>query len=780
MKKFTMFVFGFLLVCNAGAQIRVQPVENVQTGFLYNLSHQFSGMERFAGDENTEAIRHSAWNQVYFELSQSAVQEWEFAPVTSIHRQAKTLIRENKIPLGLIFFNYNFLDENTEILPDADGVLDISQTELNERIVFAPTAFRSETFNGSKLVFELPESFLFSNQMNASVHLSIDFDDGTGWQQISPDREMTVSYTSTGQKEITLKARLNSGDELTGKFILNVKKLVTPEPDAVWIVESNLSYNDITTSGDAFILYGEGNATLTSPIIISEGVDFDDTYTWETLYELFNQQNLLEDLRTEGFDIVVLNFHEPLTYIQSNAYLFVKLVEMVNDTINFGTQIPVVGPSMGGLVTRYALNYMELNNIEHNCNLWVSFDAPHQGANMPLGLQYELYFFRELDANIQLLLDVLDQPAPRQMLAYHYTDPPSSPAGNDILFDELQTELADLGGFPENMRIIALSNGRGDGVGQPYNAGDQVIEYEYNSFLVNIKGNAWAVENNATGQVFEGLIDPLFGATDQLNVNVFSDKPWDNAPGGARSTFADIDTLEAPYGDIIALQDSHAYIPTVSAFALSTNDLFYNLAADPQIMLLTPFDSIYWSSENYDHTYISPYTAQIAITEILSAQPETHDILLTAGWNNISSYIDPSDKNIENLTAQLGDDLVILQHFGEVYWPQGGVNTITNWDYSKGYLLKVTSENTLTVSGNPPADNNIQINQGWNLIPVLCKECGSIISLLGSDLEKVKVIKEAAGLGIFWPEAGVYTLNQLMPGKSYYLFANESFFLDFP
>ena len=42
---------------------------------------------------------------------------------------------------------------------------------------------------------------------------------------------------------------------------------------------------------------------------------------------------------------------------------------------------------MGGQISRYALAYMEANNIEHNTRLWVSIDSPHLGANIPIGLQ---------------------------------------------------------------------------------------------------------------------------------------------------------------------------------------------------------------------------------------------------------------------------------------------------------------------------------------------------------------------------------------------------------
>ena len=67
----------------------------------------------------------------------------------------------------------------------------------------------------------------------------------------------------------------------------------------------------------------------------------------------------------------------------------------------------VIGPSMGGLITRYALAYMEqqLANTgdnakwNHETRLWVSFDAPHQGANIPFGVQKGIQYYADIKEN---------------------------------------------------------------------------------------------------------------------------------------------------------------------------------------------------------------------------------------------------------------------------------------------------------------------------------------------------------------------------------------------
>lgn len=74
-------------------------------------------------------------------------------------------------------------------------------------------------------------------------------------------------------------------------------------------------------------------------------------------------------------------------YIERNARALVALLKRENEKLRLNgssEKITLIGPSMGGLISRYALAYMEKNNIPHNVKLWASFDSPHLGANIPI------------------------------------------------------------------------------------------------------------------------------------------------------------------------------------------------------------------------------------------------------------------------------------------------------------------------------------------------------------------------------------------------------------
>jgi|GEM_PF-6369603 len=761
------------------SQVNIQPENAVSTNILYDLAVPVSGIEKYNGSETSPAITAKNWQQIYFELNKASLSAEHITKLADVKSIVKGRSDEGVVPIGLLLYHYNHLDESLENYSDQHGGLNFGDIELPVKTVISSAALKAFTYNGSKVKFILPGDLILSNFKTLPHSYFIRFDEQDLWHPLVPDEIFNHSYATTGPKVISIKMVLPNGNEMYSSTLFTVLELLAPEPTATWLVTGEIPYEGEVRSGDAYVLLSEENETLTRPIIISEGVDLAGDQDWEVIYEFMNQENLIEDLRAQGFDVVVLNFHDNYTYIQRNAFVMVKLLEMVNDSIDYQNQLVTVGASMGGLVVRYALTYMENNGIDHHCELMVSLDAPNYGADMPLGLQYMLYFAKDLDAAIQELLDVLNGVSPRQMLLYYYTDPPSATAGPDPLFNAFYSELEGLGDYPQNLRKIAVANGSGHAHDQGYQAGDQVIDYEYSELFINLKANVWAVENGSSGQIMEGLASIPFVINEQVDVTVYSEHPWDNSPGGYRSTFTQIDSLEAPYGDIIALHDNHSYIPTISALDIDTDDPFYNIAADQNIMDKTPFDSIYWCSQNLEHVEIDPYLKGVLYDEIVSVLPKTHIITLQAGWNDLSSYLDPQNKDVNSISDALGEDLIILQNLTEVYWPMGGINTIGEWDYKSGYFIKLQQEANMEIVGSEPEDKTITFVEGWNLFPVLATNDVAIATLFENNLDDIIIIKDAVGSKLYWPDASISTLETLMVGRAYLIKVKNSFSVNF-
>jgi hypothetical protein len=591
----------------------------VPTGILYDRVVPLSGIHEFDGAESSPSASLRRWRQMYFEISRASLNapSWpDFAEVMELARQRSD---GGVIPVSFMSFRYD------RIRPDAleDGTLAVRDGRLvrlggdpyTTHRVHAVTALKDYTHRGESVVFSFDDRLYFSNDSQKPVSIAVDFDDGLGYREVHLGAEEVIRYAETGDKTIRTRASYPDGRVLHGSFQFDVGHLQTPDPDDTLSVTAAIPYEGQFGTGEAYVYLADGHTVITNPVVVVEGFDLDNTMNWDELYQLLNQENLIETLRARGCDAVVLNFTEATDYVQKNSFVVVELIEQVKALLDPYHDIALVGASMGALCGRYALAYMENHDIEHRVRTYVSFDGPHGGANIPLGVQYWLDLFSDLSEDAAFLLSRLDTPAARQMLVYHHTTPPGTTGESDPLRASLLADFAAVGDYPAGPRTVAVANGSGYQAGQGFSPGDQIIDYEFSNIFVSITGNAWAVPDMTSSTIFNGSVR-IFFPTGQLTVTVSGTSPYDNAPGGRRDSMAQMDATEAPQGDIVALHTHHCFVPTVSALDLATSDLFYDVAGDPDIYSLTPFDAVYYPSENQDHVTITAESAQWFISEL--------------------------------------------------------------------------------------------------------------------------------------------------------------------
>jgi len=154
-------------------------------------------------------------------------------------------------------------------------------------------------------------------------------------------------------------------------------------------------------------------------------------------------------------------------------------------------------------------------------------------------------------------------------------------------------------------------------------------------------------------------------------------------------------------------------------------------------------------------------------------------VSLSAGWSGISSFVQPTQSEITGLFAPVASTLEYLSGNGGIWWPDGGINTMTDWNPEAGYLLKMNTDNQISFVGSILQDETIAINEGWNLIPVLTEGQIDIQMLYMTYQNNITAIKEVAGVLVFWPEMDIFTLETLKPGKAYFLLATTAFELNF-
>jgi len=157
-----------------------------------------------------------------------------------------------------------------------------------------------------------------------------------------------------------------------------------------------------------------------------------------------------------------------------------------------------------------------------------------------------------------------------------------------------------------------------------------------------------------------------------------------------------------------------------------------------------------------------------------------HTITLSLGWSGISAYLIPDDPEVENIFAPVQDELVILQNFDGMYWPFAGVNTLGNWDDHAGYQVKMESAGQVTFTGILQDNLTINLNPGWNYLPVLNTCDNPVEELFNPIAGHLQIVKEVAGWGVYWPQFGVNTLGEIIPGKAYFVLVDEAGSLEFP
>ncbi len=156
----------------------------------------------------------------------------------------------------------------------------------------------------------------------------------------------------------------------------------------------------------------------------------------------------------------------------------VELINFLNNRLvqNGSTEeLIIVGPSMGGQISRYALAYMEKQGMDHRTKLWISIDSPHHGANIPIGLQSMVHKLwtkpDEKDPKVAEFYfnEIQSIAAQQQLIEQHNPDPTlgneliylnnRSPVRKQYIENLTKNGIEGSGGYPTKPRIISMVNG---------------------------------------------------------------------------------------------------------------------------------------------------------------------------------------------------------------------------------------------------------------------------------------------------------------------------------
>lgn len=541
-------------------------------------------------------------------------------------------------------------------------------------------------------------------------NLEIDFDNNQGFQSITVGDVVPVNYSQAGYKTI----RFKDASGIFQSIDFQVKESTFPYVVPDLILEAEVlnfqppcpgTYSTDTTaplykytqpsdgSARGYVRLGNGNTTITRPLFFVDGLNLPEDRVidpntgeiirfgnlgWDVITRGIDETfippgsgepeiyaeipQMFDEVTMEGYDIIFVDFEDGADYIQKNALLLIDLIQQVNalkTPVNGCTyENIVVGASMGGIISRYALATMEQTGEDHETRTFVSFDSPHKGANISLGLQSFVWFFSEFydpeQAQSSAVLQSkgiwndLNRPAPRQLLVENLFNGVQDGNINisvrtiegfvvdccesinnyydtsldySCLREGLVTELETLG-FPELTLNGAIANGSAD-LTTLFSEGARLLNVEkwvnvagidatvFQAHIWALNGEDYEFEDDDVsfddvlfhGKIpiandFAGLPIDFKVATVYLTPNA-DYPPYDHAPGGKRADLVlqIVPGLEANpdiANSIHYYEEYTSFIPTTSALAIETDDLFFPIAdnfldplnPDPS---LTPF-----------------------------------------------------------------------------------------------------------------------------------------------------------------------------------------------
>jgi Domain of unknown function (DUF4114) len=313
---------------------------------------------------------------------------------------------------------------------------------------------------------------------------------------------------------------------------------------------------------------------------------------------------LLRVLYDEGYDIALLLWKNPLIDIRTNAKVTLQALRWLESytDIREGTEPVVIGPSMGGLVTRYALQEaggtFPASGIR--ARLFIAFDSPNRGAEVPMSLQAITVFTRNDSVNLrqtflnltsraarQLLLSSVDDQnrglIPQVILNYEDPNDPGNLTArdhaefmgeiNDPDFRaQMQKIVHQFMGKEEQIYMAALINGSGTGRNLDYPEGCR-----YASIEVLTEGFL-RLAMAKPGNLQEVFFGDTFSSGDEFHYRFQEPAFVENAPGGLRDTYqAVIDEVQKQFGALLEVAQcfknarstgNHAFIPSLSGAGL--------------------------------------------------------------------------------------------------------------------------------------------------------------------------------------------------------------------
>ena len=655
--------------------------DRVPTGYLLDSAIELADLNKYNGTlSNDNYTDIAVFRNVLATINSAKVNQTAASLDADVLTDA--LADSSAICLGAAVFKYNYIVSNaltSGLISYQNGkVYDVYSNGIWQNpydeaytFVFAPNRPYS---TGQFVRFKFDISHLYGNATPISIEFDAGEESNIGYRTIGSSYDVTIYYSSIGDKNLKMRVTLGGNIVLEGHSIITIESQpASPASMATPPTDSHL-FNKVINGElvSAKVSYKSSHSgAVVKPFIFVEGFDnglvglLDTQNPITNLWKLVTLQGkgqfdfswfydtvLPSDTAIKNnYDVFYVDWFNPYADIKNNAALLVDILDWINEIKQTSADRNIItGHSMGGLIVRYALCSMEQDSPPHPhyTDYYVSYDAPHLGVNVPVGLQYALMdLYRVLyghpvpgilsyhlfDPLLMYLLMRFSSPSAKQMMYYYV---PEFGNATDIYHVAWQNELDNIG-FPQGdsghpIENLSIVNG---GPTSPGTLGPVMLDFALNinngtsstwwlqalsllaarinnidlSFLVNRDSGSGIVCTSKAKYrktwlwAPSGIDVPLFGQ-DSI---VFHQSPSGSAGFDyVNSSYLDfsvqIDTAFNDDSVKILLNAPLQFVPSGSALAIPEyhRDFYPN---PPQPKLTTPFDAYFLANSASHHSH---------------------------------------------------------------------------------------------------------------------------------------------------------------------------------
>lgn len=638
----------------------------MKTSVLYDRVFSFAKLNTqvYSNVERNEIPKdYKSWNQIYLEMynadySNSSKEDFE----KHLKKSKDYSIYHKMTPIGIINYNYEFIDSNAI----ADGRIEIKNGFLHRNFKKIKSPFivdsicvlsilGNQIYTGeTKLIFD--KDFYYTNTAKKPKSIRLNFYDDKGWITLEEGISKTIIFNQVKRLKYSYEIIFNSSEIIKADAYVNIVSSGTA-PCYTIMQGTKDEYEDYSNVKAKalyeFGVYSNHCATndtnvLHHPIIIVDGFDPSDTRKIGNIFDLMNEApiKLADTFLAKGYDIIICNFLNGADFIERNALAVQDVIKYVKSKTK--DKIIVIGPSMGGLVAKCALNNFEKTNQDHQTSLYFSFDSPHQGANIPIADQYFLDFFGRIVGNAEAyagLVQIKSSAAKQMLLDYYDTDhiAPLSHVFRNIFTYTNAT-------YPSRLRKVSLINGSGESERLGVNGKLFSLLMQTKTFNVTLaEAQIYSSPSKGVAQVaylkaanVNNILKPykmrkfssvILGSPFPININ--------DAPGAYFNTQEIITGLETGQSarGFTVYNAIHNFIPSVSSLDIKSPTGYVNYAynIDSSNIVcdaLTPFDAYYAPKKNEMHVTVTKENANWIKREIYNSSKTT---TVTSKSQSISS-----------------------------------------------------------------------------------------------------------------------------------------------